>query len=493
VGEGLVAAIDSGTTGTRAMVFDADHGVVAAAYEEFPQLCPRPGWVEHDPQAIWRSTRRVLRRALGEVDKGRVCGLGITNQRETALMWDRETGRPVHNAIVWQCRRTAGQCEELRRSGLGPLVRDKTGLPVDPYFSATKWRWLLEHVPEAERLLQRGRLVAGTVDVWLLWKLTGGRAHATEPSNASRTSLFNTRSLDWDAELCDAFGVPAQALPQVRSTRGTFGQTDPEVVGVELPVLAMIGDQQAAAFAQGCFTPEVVKNTYGTGLFMLCNTGRERITPRRLVGTVAWSWPGRTDYALEGSVFTGGAVVQWLRDGLGIINDAAETAQLASSLADNDGVYFVPALSGLGAPYWDPHARGTLLGLTRGTTRAHIVRAALEAMAYRSRDVLEAMAAETGRRPDVLRVDGGAIENEFLMQFVADVLGVPVEVPAVREATALGAAALAGIEAGLWADEEDFIARRRVQRRFVPQMSEAGRKRLYARWLKALERAGEWA
>jgi len=273
VGEGLVAAIDSGTTGTRAMVFDADHGVVAAAYEEFPQLCPRPGWVEHDPQAIWRSTRRVLRRALGEVDKGRVCGLGITNQRETALMWDRETGRPVHNAIVWQCRRTAGQCEELRRSGLGPLVRDKTGLPVDPYFSATKWRWLLEHVPEAERLLQRGRLMAGTVDVWLLWKLTGGRAHATEPSNASRTSLFDTRSLDWDAELCDAFGVPAQALPQVRPTRGMFGQTDPEVVGVELPVLAMIGDQQAAAFAQGCFTPEVVKNTYGTGLFMLTARG----------------------------------------------------------------------------------------------------------------------------------------------------------------------------------------------------------------------------
>jgi len=489
----LVLAIDAGTTGVRAMVFGADQKVAASAYQEFPQIFPRPGWVEHDPDQIWQTTRTVVEQATRGISANSLCGLGITNQRETALLWDRETGRPVHNAIVWQCRRTAPQCQRLKDEGHGPDVHRKTGLQLDPYFSATKWRWLLDHVPEAGELLKAGRLVGGTVDTWLLWNLTGGTVHATEPSNGSRTCLLNIETLRWDDDLCGLFGVPMDILPDVFPTRGEFGQTDPSRIGFELPVLAMVGDQQAAAFAQGCFGAGTVKNTYGTGLFMLCNTGGELILSDNLLSTVAWSCDGKTDYALEGSVFTGGAVVQWLRDGLRLIEDASETAEIAGSLKGNDGVYFVPALSGLGAPYWDPGARGTILGLTRATTRAHIIRAALEAIAYRSRDVLDVMAQDAAWTPEVLRVDGGAVGNDFLMQFVADILGLPVERPAMAETTALGAAGLAGIATGLWCDPEDFLAHRSVERTFTPRMGPQERERLYAQWQDAVSRCREWA
>ena len=490
---GLVLAIDSGTTGTRAMVFDVEQNVVASAYCEFPQIFPNPGWVEHDPADIWQSTRKVVQDAVSKVDQRELCGIGLTNQRETALLWDRATGRPACNAIVWQCRRTAPQCQRLKDEGKAPLVHRKTGLQLDPYFSATKWRWLLDNVPGARRLLERRQLAAGTVDTWLLWNLTGGKAHATEPSNASRTCLFNIEALGWDDELCELFGVPAHILPRVVPTKGEFGCTDASQIGFSLPVLAMIGDQQAAAFAQGCFQPGTVKNTLGTGLFMLCNTGERLILSERLLTTIAWSYGGRTDYALEGSVFVGGAAIQWLRDGLGIIRNASETGELAASLPGNDDVYFVPALSGLGAPYWDAGARGTIIGLTRATARAHIVRATLEAIAYQTRDVFDAMVQETARRPDVLRVDGGAISNDFLMQFLADILDVHVEKPVVQETTALGAAGLAGIAAGLWHDEQDFTSRRAVERTFAPAMAPQERERLYARWKEAVSRSRQWA
>ena len=489
----LVLAIDAGTTGVRALVFDRGHKVVGRSYREFPQLFPKPGWVEHKPEDIWEATRTVVHEAVRDSGTKQLCGVGITNQRETALLWDRETSRPLANAIVWQCRRTAPQCRTLADEGRGPIIHRKTGLPLDPYFSATKWHWLLEHVPEADRLLREGRLAAGTVDTWLLWVLTGGKVHATEPSNASRTSLFNIRTMQWDRQLCGLFGVPTGILPQVLPTRGEFGRTDASAIGFVLPILAMVGDQQSAAFGQGCFSPGTVKNTYGTGLFMLVNTGRELILSDHLLSTVAWSWDGHTDYALEGSVFTGGAAVQWLRDGLHLIEDARETAALAASLEGNDGVYFVPALSGLGAPYWDAAARGTILGLTRASTRAHVVRAALEAIAYQSRDVLDVMAEATGRRPKVLRVDGGAVRNDFLMQFQADILGLRVERPRMPETTALGAAGLAGIEAGLWRDPEDFISRRKVGRAFAPRMQPRERERLYAKWQEAVERCRHWA
>jgi glycerol kinase len=489
----LVLAIDAGTTGVRAMLLDRDQNVTASAYREFPQVFPHPGWVEHDPDRIWEATQAVVHGALAQAEAAEVLAVGITNQRETALLWDRETGRPVHNAIVWQCRRTAPMCARLEDEGRGPTVRRKTGLPLDPYFSATKWRWLLDNVPEAERLLNAGRLAAGTVDTWILWNLTGGDVHATEPSNASRTSLFNVETLAWDDELCELFGVPASILPEVRPTDAAFGVTRASASGIEVPVLAMIGDQQSAAFAQGCYGPDTVKCTYGTGLFMLRNTGRSLVHSEDLVATVAWNREGTTDYALEGSVFTGGAVVQWLRDGLHLVDSAAETEAMAASLRGNDGVYFVPALSGLGAPRWDPSARGTIIGITRATSRAHIVRAALEAIAYRSRDVLDVMARESGGKPDVLHVDGGAAANDFLMQFVADVLDTPVERPAVTETTALGAAGLAGIAAGLWAGPADFVSRRAVERTFAPHMAEDEREHLYGRWKQAVDRAVGWA
>jgi len=458
----LILALDLGTTGNRAIIFDRDTRIVASSYREFTQHYPQPGWVEHDPLEIWESVRTVM----AEVNPRDIVGIGIANQRETIVAWDRNTGKPLHNAIVWQDRRTAARCANLPAAE----IHERTGLVCDPYFSATKIEWLLQNVPAARRGL------FGTIDSWILWKLTGGKVFATDPSNASRTMLFNIREQRWDATLLKLFGVSAEQLPEVRPSSGHFGAN----------VYGMIGDQQAAMFAQGCYEPGIVKNAYGTGLFMMMNTGTAPLASQQLLSTIAWQIGDRVDYALEGSVFIGGAAIQWLRDQLGVVKTAAETEALATSLTGNDGVYFVPALTGLGAPYWDAGARGTIVGLTRSTTKAHLARAALEAMAYQTRDVAELMGTPLRK----LQVDGGACANNFLMQFQADILGVPVERPAVIETTALGAAGLAGLATGVWSSPEDFLQHRRVERVFAPQRVSDD---LYARWKDAVARSRQWA
>ncbi|MGH7268223.1 MAG: glycerol kinase GlpK, partial [Candidatus Rokuibacteriota bacterium] len=453
-----VLALDQGTTGSTALVVDAEGAVRARGYRELPQYFPRPGWVEHDPEEIWRTQLEAASAALAEagVAPGELAAIGITNQRETTILWERKTGRPVHRAIVWQCRRSAPLCERMRADGLEPLVRQRTGLVCDAYFSGTKIAWLLDEDPALRPRAARGELAFGTVDAWLLWKLTGGRVHATDPSNASRTLCFDLDRLDWDAELTGYLRIPREVFPRVLPSAGVFGETaDLGALPAGIPVAGIAGDQQAALFGQGAVRPGDAKNTYGTGCFLLLHTGGRPIrSSRGLLTTVAWSLPGPggpgVSYALEGAVFVAGAAVQWLRDGLGLIRTAAETDALARSVPDTAGVYLVPAFVGLGAPYWDMYARGTLVGLTRGTTRAHLARAALEAIAYQTRDVLDAMAEDAGRRPAELRVDGGATENDFLCQFQADVLDVPVLRPRVRETTALGAAYLAGLGVGLW-------------------------------------------
>ncbi|MBE3575390.1 MAG: glycerol kinase GlpK [Firmicutes bacterium] len=492
------------------MVFDSSGRLCAQSQHEFRQIFPQPGWVEHDPMDIWHSQLQAAREALAQLgaDPGSVAAVGITNQRETTLLWDRRTGQPVSNAVVWQCRRTAALCNQLCQAGYEPLFRQKTGLVLDPYFSGTKLKWLLDHIPGARRRAASGELAFGTVDAWLLWNLTGGRVHATDCSNASRTLLFNLHTQDWDDELLEALAIPRPVLPEVYPSQHRFGTTDPDLFGAPIPILGMAGDQQAALFGQTCFAPGAAKNTYGTGCFLLLNTGAQPISSRHgLLTTVAWCRAGRATYALEGSVFVAGAVVQWLRDQLHLVRHAADTAALAASVPDTGDVFLVPAFTGLGAPYWDSRARGTLVGVTRGTTAAHIVRAALEAIAYQTRDVLAAMEADAaqagepdhagGARAEVLRiprlrVDGGASANDFLMQFQADILGVPVERPAFLESTALGAAYLAGLEAGLWDRPEALAARRQVDRVFQPAMDEAQRERLYGRWRQAVERAREW-
>jgi glycerol kinase len=487
----LVIALDLGTTGNRCIAFDEACQPVAQAYAEFEQHFPRPGWVEHDPEEIWQTMLGCVRQVAGQIDVADVAAVGITNQRETTVVWDRETGRPVCNAIVWQCRRTAQRCDELKAKH-GAEVHQKTGLVIDAYFSATKIAWILENVAGARALADAGRLLFGTVDTWVLWKLTGGRVHATDPSNASRTLLFHLGEGTWDSALVELFGAGGVVLPEVRPSMSHFGVTEREVFGRELPVSGILGDQQAALFGQGCTTRDQVKNTYGTGLFLLVNTGAEPILTDRLVTTVAWQREGQPlQYALEGSVFVGGAAIQWLRDGLQILGSAPESETLAAELSGNEGVYFVPALAGLGAPYWDSGARGLLIGLTRGTTRSHLARAALEAMAYQTRDVVEAMQAELGGPIARIQADGGATANDLLMQFQADILGVPVERTAVAETTAIGVAGAAGVAVGLWT-EEGFQQRRRVDRVFEPQMAQAERERLYARWHEAVARARGW-
>jgi glycerol kinase len=492
----FVLALDQGTTGSTALVVDADGHVRGRGYAELPQQYPRPGWVEHDPEQIWETTTRALGQALAAAGAApaEVAAIGITNQRETAIIWERASGRPVHNAIVWQCRRTAPICDALKAAGAEPLFRRKTGLVLDAYFSGTKIRWLLDQVPGARLRAERGELAFGTVDTWLLWRLTDGAVHATDPSNASRTLCFDIRTLGWDEELCGILGVPMALLPEVLPSAGVFGETagrGPFPHGV--PVAGMAGDQQAALFGQACLEPGMAKNTYGTGCFALLNTGDKAVESRRgLLTTVAWTIGGRAHYALEGSVFIAGAAIQWLRDGLGIIARAAETQDLAQSVPDTGGVYLVPAFVGLGAPYWDPYARGTLIGLTRGTTRAHIARAALEAVAYQSRDVLDTMGEEAGVPIRTLRVDGGAAANDFLCQFQADMLGVEVLRPAVTETTGLGAAYLAGVGAGLWR-RDDVAARWKLERKFSPIMPAAARAAAYAGWRRAVERARGWA
>ena len=490
----FVLALDQGTTGSRAVVVDPDGAIRGSGYVELPQYYPKPGWVEHDAEEIWQTTTQAIEKAFAaaRVTGADIAAIGITNQRETSVVWERASGRPVHRAIVWQCRRTAPLCERLKSEGREAEFRRKTGLVLDPYFSGTKIRWLLDEVPGARQRAERGELAFGTVDSWLLWRLTGGAVHATDPSNASRTLCFDIRRRSWDEGLCAALGVPAALLPEVKPSAGVFGETTTGILPAGIPVTGIAGDQQAALFGQCCFEPGMAKNTYGTGCFVLLNTGDTPVASERgLLTTVAWQLDGAATYALEGSVFIAGAVVQWLRDGLGIIGSAGETEGLAESVADAGGVYLVPAFTGLGAPYWDAYARGVLVGLTRGTTRAHIARAALEAIAYQSRDVLDVMAAESGAPLKALRVDGGAAANNFLCQFQADVLNVEVLRPAVTETTAMGAAFLAGVGAGIW-KTGDLASRWRLERSFAPSAATSGRAAGYAGWRRAVDRARGW-
>jgi glycerol kinase len=486
-----VVAIDQGTTGSTVLVLDRRGRVIGRAYAEFTQHYPRPGWVEHDPEEIWRTTLGVLRQACrrARVRARDVAAVGITNQRETTVLWDRRSGRPVHRAIVWQDRRTAPRCADLRAAGHEPLVRRKTGLILDPYFSGTKLHWLLEHVPRAAERAERGELAFGTIDSWIIWRMTGGRVHATDPTNASRTLLYDIHAGSWDAELCALLGVPRAVLPAVLPSSGEFGRTEPAVLGAPVPIAGVAGDQQAALFGQGCVEPGMAKNTYGTGCFLLFHTGDKPVASEHgLLTTVACDARGGRAYALEGSVFIAGAAIQWLRDGLGLVRHAADSERLARAVDSTLGVYVVPAFVGLGAPYWDPDARGAIVGLTRGVTRDHLVRAALEALAYQTRDVVDAMAADVGAAPRVLRVDGGAAANGFLMQFQADVLGVPVERPRLVETTAAGAAFLAGLGVGFWGSQAELARARRLDRRFTPRMRAATREALYAGWRAAVAR-----
>jgi glycerol kinase len=486
-----VLAIDQGTSSTRAILFDELARPVALAQREFRQHYPQLGWVEHDPEDIWRDTLAVAREALaqGAVDAGRVAGIGISNQRETAIIWDRSTGEPIHRAIVWQDRRTAGRCAELKADGAEPLVRARTGLLLDPYFSATKIAWMLDNVSGARERAERGELAFGTIDCFLLWRLTGGAVHATDVTNASRTLLFDIHELRWDAELCRLFGVPEALLPEVHDNSRIFGSTAPGMLEVQIPVAGMAGDQQAALFGQACFETGMAKSTYGTGCFMLLNTGSEALeSHNRLLTTPAYRLGGKTTYALEGSIFVAGAAVKWLRDGIGVIASTAETEALATQVSDDHGVYMVPAFVGLGAPYCDPGARGAIFGLTLDATVAHLTRAALEAVAYQSLDLAEAMAADGAAKPAALRVDGGMTANSWLCQFLADILQCPVERSRTLETTALGAAFHAGLATGLWSDLDALSKISVPQDSFQPSMDADRRAMLIAGWKTAVER-----
>jgi glycerol kinase len=491
-----VLAIDQGTTGTTVLVIDKEGSVKGRAYSEFTQHYPKPGWVEHDAEEIWRVTLGVIGKALDDagIKASDVAAVGITNQRETTVVWDRETGTPVHNAIVWQCRRTAETCDDLKAKGLSDKVREKTGLVIDAYFSGTKIKWLLDNVEGARERAKAGDLCFGTIDTWLIYKLTGGASHVTDYTNASRTMIFNIEKRDWDDELLEILDIPRAMLPEARKSSGDFGTTDCDVLGKGVPVAGVAGDQQAALFGQGCFDPGMIKNTYGTGCFCLIFIGDKSLRSNAgLVTTIACGPDGGPGYALEGSIFIAGAAVQWLRDELKIISDAAETEALAQSVEDTGGVYLVPAFVGLGAPYWDPHARGAILGLTRGAGRAHIVRAALEAIAYQTRDMVDAMKQDlaqsgTGFSLKELRVDGGACRNDFLMQFQADVLNLSVDRPVMIETTALGAAYLAGLGVGLWPDAKALASLRKSDREFAPRMDANSRESLYQGWREAVAR-----
>ena len=486
----LLLAIDQGTTSSRAIAFNREAGIVAVAQEEFPQHYPNAGWVEHDPEDIWRTSLSVARKAFAEAESkgGKVVAIGITNQRETTILWERKTGKPIHNAIVWQDRRTAETCRALREAGLEDDVRARTGLVLDPYFSATKAAWILDHVEGARARAEKGDIAFGTVDCFLIARLTGGRVHATDATNASRTSLYNIRTNEWDRALLDAFRVPAACLPEVRDCAADFGETDAALFGRPVPILGVAGDQQAAAIGQACFSPGAIKSTYGTGCFVLVQTGGEIVESKNnLLSTIAYRLDGKTAYAIEGSIFVAGAAVQWLRDGLKIIKSAKETEALARGLDDNRGVYLVPAFTGLGAPHWAPEARGAIYGLTRATGPAELARAALESVAYQTADLLDAIAKD-GVRPQTLRVDGGMVANDWLMQFLADILDLPVERPKVMETTALGAAFLAGLQAGLYGSTDDVGAIWSRGARFEPKMKASEREALLAGWRRAVER-----
>jgi glycerol kinase len=491
-----ILALDQGTTSSRAIVFDRAGVPVSVVQQEFRQIFPRPGWVEHDPEEIFATQRDAAARALAQAGlaSSDVAAVGITNQRETTVLWDRATGRPVANAIVWQDRRTASRCDALRQAGHDDGFRDRTGLVLDAYFSGTKLAWLLDTVPGARARAERGELAFGTIDTWLAWHLTGGEAHVTDASNASRTLLFNIHDLDWDEELLAILDIPRAVLPRVAAAGEVVGTTRCAGLPVGMPIASLAGDQQAALFGQGCHRPGLAKNTYGTGCFLLMNTGeRPAVSRNRLLTTVAWRRDEGAHYALEGSVFIGGAAVQWLRDGLGIIEKAEDIGPLAASVPDAGGVYFVPALAGLGSPYWDPHARGTIVGLTRGSTRAHLARATLEAIAFQSAELLAAMADDSGIALTELRVDGGATANDLLMQIQADLLGVPVLRPRVTETTALGAAYLAGLAVGFWEDEAQIASLWACDRAFEPRIPREAAAARMAQWRRAVERSRHWA
>jgi glycerol kinase len=491
-----ILALDEGTTSARAIVFDHDGGIRGVAQKEFAQIYPKPGWVEHDPNEIWSAQVSVAVEALGRVGitAKEIAAVGITNQRETTIVWDRETGQPVCNAIVWQDRRTAPICDKLRAAGYDALVRDRTGLVIDAYFSGTKINWILDNVPGARQRAEAGKLAFGTVDTWLIWKLTDGRLHVTDSSNASRTMLWNIHTRKWDDELLKMLGVPASMLPEVKASSERFGAISTALGLTGVPITGIAGDQQAALFGQLCTEPGLTKNTYGTGCFMLQCIGPKAVTSKaKLITTVAWTINGRTDYALEGSVFIAGAVIQWLRDGLGLIRTAEDVNKLAATVPDNGGLYLVPAFAGLGAPHWDAYARGSMFGITRGTTAGHIARAALESIAFQSAELLDAMRADAHYPVQELRVDGGACRSDLLMQFQADLLGVPVVRPAVNETTALGAAYLAGLAVGYWKSTGEIATQRKVDRRFEPAMDTGRANELRHRWTRAVERAKGWA
>lgn len=490
-----VLALDQGTTSSRAIVFDHDGAIVSVAQQEFPQIYPSPGLVEHDPEAIWSSQLAVAREALRKAGASAsdVAAIGITNQRETAIVWEKSTGRPVFNAIVWQSRLTVPICDALKAKGFDKEIRERTGLVTDAYFSGTKVKWILDNVPGVREKAERGEVLFGNVDTFLMWRLSKGRVHATDPSNASRTLLYNIYKGDWDDVILKELGVPRAMLPTVMPSSGVFGETDPEFFGGAIKMAGDAGDQQAATFGQACYEVGMAKNTYGTGCFMLMNTGMKGVPSQNgLLTTIGWGIDGTTTYALEGAIFITGAAVQWLRDGLGVIKQSVDVEALAGTVQDNGGVYLVPAFVGLGAPYWDPYARGTIVGLTRGSTVGHIARATLESMCYQTRDVLEAMTADSKVDLKTLRVDGGAVVNNLLMQFQADILGVPVQRPKVAETTALGAAYLAGLAVGFWSNQEEVAEHWAIDRTFEPQMSADQREKLYAGWKRAVERSLHW-
>lgn len=490
-----ILAIDQGTTSSRAMIFDRSGKVISSAQREFRQFYPKPGWVEHDPREIWSSQVSVVSEAVSKIgiDARSISGIGITNQRETTILWDRDTGEPVYNAIVWQDRRTSDYCDELKREGLTDKIRSKTGLLIDAYFSGTKVRWILDNVDGVRDRASKGKIAFGTVDSWLIWKMTNGGRHVTDVTNASRTMLFNIHTMTWDDDLLTVLDIPKSILPEVKSSSEVYGETATILSGAKVPISGIAGDQQAALFGQMCVSPGMLKNTYGTGGFLVLNTGDAPIeSENNLLTTVAWKLDGTVAYALEGSIFISGAVVQWLRDGLGIIRKSSEVEQLAQSVDDNGGVYLVPAFAGLGAPHWDQSARGTIVGITRGTTKGHIARAALESIAFQTYDVLKAMEADSGIKVNELRVDGGASVNDSLMQFQAEILGIPVVRPQISETTALGAAYLAGLSSGFWNGIDEIRKQWEVQKRFYPRMKEGETEHFIKSWTTAVERAKNW-
>ena len=490
-----IIALDQGTTSSRAIIFDHAGTIKNLAQAEFRQIFPQPGWVEHDANEIWNSQLQVLKECVKSsgLSPDQINTIGITNQRETTVVWNRETGEPIHHAIVWQDRRTADYCQSLKAEGKADTIRNKTGLIIDAYFSGTKIKWILDNVEGARALADAGKLAFGTIDCWLVWKLTGGKVHVTDVSNASRTMIFNIHTLSWDQELLDLMDIPSSLLPEVKSSSEVYGHVDAEILGAEVSISGIAGDQQAALFGQMCTKAGMAKNTYGTGCFLVMNTGEEVVTSKNnLLSTIAWQVNGVTQYALEGSVFVGGAAIQWLRDGIGILDNAADSEAIASEVEDNGGVYFVPALTGLGAPHWDAYARGTIIGITRGTNRSHLTRAAIESICYQVNDVVKAMEADTGKPLSELRVDGGAVANNLLLQFQSDMLRSTVARPTILETTALGAAYLAGLATGYWSSLEEISKQWGLDQKFNPEMDEEKAGKYAAQWSKAVERSKQW-